>query len=197
MTASPEDQLDQTLLVQRAISGDDASWAVLMRRHQEAVFRLAYLLSGDPDEAEDIAQETFLRAYNALERFDPGRSMRPWLLRIARNTSLNRLRAARRYLKALQKAARLDPAYRAPARSPAADREDRADRNRLWQAVQRLSSMDQEVIYLRYYLDLSEAEAAEALDVAQGTVKSRSHRALARLENIIKDEFPDLIEGEL
>lgn len=197
MTASSDDQLDQPLLVQRAASGDDASWAVLMRRHQEAVFRLACLLCGDPDEADDIAQETFLRAYDALERFDSGRPMRPWLLRITRNTTFNRLRAARRYLKALRRAARLDPAMHAPVRSPAVDREEHADRNRLWRAVQRLSSMDQEVIYLRYYLELSEAEAAEALDVARGTVKSRTHRALARLETVIKEDFPDLIEGKL
>jgi RNA polymerase sigma-70 factor (ECF subfamily) len=197
MTASSEDQLDQALLVHRAVSGDDSSWAVLMRRHQEAIYRLATLISGDPHEADDIAQETFLRAYDALERFDPQRPMRPWLLRITRNTAYNRLRAARRYLAALRKAARLDPVLTTPGRSPADDGNRREGRHRLWSAVQRLSRLDQEVIYLRYYLELSLAETAEVLDVAQGTIKSRAHRALARLETVIKDEFPDLIEGEL
>jgi RNA polymerase sigma factor (sigma-70 family) len=197
MTASFEDQLDQALLVQRAASGDDASWAVLMRRHQQAVYRLASLLSGDPDEADDIAQEVFLRAYDALERFDPERPMRPWLLRITRNMAHNRRRASRRYLAALRRAVRLDPTLKSQARSPAEKDEQRTDRNRLWEAVQRLSHMDQEVVYLRYYLELSEAEAAEALEVAQGTVKSRTHRALARLQTVIKEEFPDLIEGKL
>jgi RNA polymerase sigma-70 factor (ECF subfamily) len=197
MTASPEDYLDQALLVHRAVSGDDSSWSVLMRRHQEVVYRLAALISGDPDEADDIAQETFLRAYDALERFDPERPMRPWLLRITRNTAYNRMRAARRYLAALRKAARLDPSLSAPGRSPDEDGSRRALRNLLWQAVQRLSHTDQEVIYLRYYLEMSQAEAAEALEVAQGTVKSRLHRALARLQTVIKDEFPDLIEGRL
>ena len=197
MTASSEDQLDQVLLVQRALSGDDSSWAVLMRRHQEPVYRLAYLLSGDPDEADDIAQEAFLRAYKAMERFDPDRPMRPWLLRITRNVAHNRRRSTRRYLAALQRAARLDPSLTASSGAPTKNGDWRAESNRLWEAVRQLSHMDQEVIYLRYYLELSEAEAAEALDVPQGTVKSRSHRALARLQKIIQDEFPDLIEGEL
>lgn len=197
MTASSENRIDQALLVQRAISGDDSSWAVLIRRHQRPVYRLAYLLSGDPDEADDIAQETFLRAFKAMQRFDPERPMMPWLLRIARNAAYNRRRSARRYWSALQKAARLDPSLAVPSSSPAETGDQRADRNRLWKAVQRLSRIDQEVIYLRYYLELTEAEAAEALEVAQGTVKSRSHRALARLQVIIQDEFPDLIEGQL
>ena len=197
MTASSEDHLDQVLLVQRALSGDDSSWAVLMRRHQEPMYRLAYLLSGDPDEADDIAQEAFLRAYEALERFDPARPLRPWLLRITRNTAHNRRRAAQRYLSALRRAARLDPSLTAPAGTPAENGDRIARHNRLWEAVRRLSRMDQEVIYLRYYLELNETEAAETLDVAQGTVKSRSHRALARLQTVIRHEFPDLIEGEL
>jgi RNA polymerase sigma-70 factor (ECF subfamily) len=197
MIASSEDQLDQVLLVHRALSGDDSSWAVLMRRHQEPVYRLAYLLSGDPDEADDIAQEAFIRAYGALEQFDPERPMRPWLLRITRNTAHNRRRAIRRYLQALRRAARLEPLRTASAHSPTESSDQRSERNRLWEAVKRLSRMDQEVIYLRYYLELTEGEAAEALSVPSGTVKSRTHRALARLQTVIKDDFPDLIEGEL
>jgi RNA polymerase sigma-70 factor (ECF subfamily) len=197
MIASSEDQLDQVLLVHRALSGDDSSWAVLMRRHQEPVYRLAYLLSGDPDEADDIAQEAFIRAYGALEQFDPERPMRPWLLRITRNTAHNRRRAIRRYLQALRRAARLEPLLTASAHSPTESSDQRSERNRLWEAVKRLSRMDQEVIYLRYYLELTEGEAAEALSVPSGTVKSRTHRALARLQTVIKDDFPDLIEGEL
>jgi RNA polymerase sigma-70 factor (ECF subfamily) len=65
----------------------------------------------------------------------------------------------------------------------------------LWQAVRRLSQPDQEIIYLRYILDLSEAEAATALDVAPGTVKSRTHRALGRLRAVVEREFPALRES--
>ena len=81
--------------VRRAANGDAAAWEPLVRAHQEAVFRLCYLLLGDPDEAEDVAQETFLRAWKHLRRFDATRPLRPWLLSIASNLASNRSAAAR------------------------------------------------------------------------------------------------------
>ncbi|MEZ4737214.1 MAG: RNA polymerase sigma factor [Caldilineaceae bacterium] len=81
--------------------GNEATWAALVQAHQAAVFRLAYLLLGDADEAEDVAQEAFIRAFYALARFDPARPLRPWLLQIARNLAYNRRRSLRRYLAAL------------------------------------------------------------------------------------------------
>src|SRR5512138_2501510 len=80
-----------------------------MLLHQEAVFRLAYLLLSDPDEAEDVAQETFLRAWKHLKRFDATRPLRPWLLSIASNLASNRRRSAGRYLAALTRAFRDEP----------------------------------------------------------------------------------------
>ena len=67
----------------------------------------------------------------------------------------------------------------------------------MWEAVRRLSSREQEVVYLRYFLDLSEAEMAAALDVPPGTVKSRLHRALGRLRAVVDQDFPALREERL
>jgi DNA-directed RNA polymerase specialized sigma24 family protein len=77
-------------LIQEARQGDGAAWEALMRLHQQPVYRFAYLMLGDPDEAEDAAQETFIRAFRSLDRFDLSRPLRPWLLSIAANLSKNR-----------------------------------------------------------------------------------------------------------
>jgi len=187
-------------LISLARRGDGAAWEVLMREHQQAVFRLAYLLLGDADEAEDVAQETFIRAYRALERFDGSRPLRPWLLRIAGNLARNQRRSIGRYFGALQRLVTLDPEALARARGesppgPGESGPTAEEAHSLWQAVRRLSQPDQEIIYLRYFLDLSEAEAATALEIAPGTVKSRTHRALQRLRTVVEREFPTLRES--
>jgi len=178
--------LDESALTRRAVQGDMAAWQPLMLAHQEAVFRLAYLLLGDPDDAADVAQETFVRAWGSLKRFDLSRPLRPWLLHIAANLASNRRRSAGRYLAALIRTSRI-------ATSPTTVEEksiQHMESRQLWQAVQRLRPSDQQIVYLRYFLDLSVAETAEAMQVAQGTVKSRLNRALERLRGIIQREFP-------
>ena len=163
-----------------------------MLAHQEPVFRLAYLFLGDPDDAEDITQETFLRAYRSLKRFDATRPLRPWLLSIAANLARNRHRSAARYLAALTRSFRAEP-------SESNDIEEHAlldmDADQLWQAVRLLTTDDQQIIYLRFFLDLTTAETSQALDVAEGTVKSRLSRAVNRLRTIIKTDFPTLVQG--
>ena len=184
--------MDEPTLVRRAAHGDAAAWEPLVLAHQEAVFRLCYLLLGDPDDADDVAQETFLRAWNYLGRFDPARPLRPWLLSIASNLASNRRRSAGRYLAALTRAFRSEPA------SPNTIEErsvQRMDASSLWKAVQTLSLPDQQIIYLRYFLELSVGETAQALNVPEGTVKSRLSRALERLRGIIQQDFPVLAEG--
>jgi RNA polymerase sigma-70 factor (ECF subfamily) len=182
--------LDEPTLIRHAANGDASAWEPLVQTHQQAVFRLAYLLLGDPDDAEDIAQETFLRAWNHLRRFDQTRPLKPWLLSITANLSRNRRRSAGRYLAALTRAFRDEPA-------PASVEDKSAqymEANDLWKAVQNLNEPDQQVVYLRYFMDLSVAETAEVLQVADGTVKSRLSRALEKLRAIIKQEFPVFAE---
>jgi RNA polymerase sigma-70 factor (ECF subfamily) len=185
--------LDEATLIRRAAHGDAAAWEALMLAHQEGVFRLAYLLLGDPDDAEDVAQETFLRAWNSLRRFDSARPLRPWLLRITANLAHNHHRSAGRYLNALFRT------WRSEAPPPSIEERSAQDMElqQLWQALRRLSLPDQQVIYLRYFLDLSVAETAEAMQIAEGTVKSRLNRALTRLRTVIQHDFPMLKDGGL
>jgi RNA polymerase sigma-70 factor (ECF subfamily) len=177
----------------RAQRGDGAAWVMLVSQHQQAVFRLAYLLLGDPDEAQDVAQQVFIRAFRYLHRFDPARPLRPWLLRITRNLAYNRQRSLRRYLAALSRW------WHDPSTKENLDRSDGFSESLseqtvqgLWLAIQQLSAGDQEIIYLRYFLELSVLESAATLGVAEGTAKSRLSRALRRLRTVIEQHFPNL-----
>jgi RNA polymerase sigma-70 factor (ECF subfamily) len=187
MTPPPETTLDEANLVSLAQRGDGAAWETLVHAYQEPVFRLAYLFVGDADDAEDVAQETFIRAFQNLHRFDPGRSLQPWLLSIAANLARNRLRSVSRYLAALQRLVHAEPKVtQSDARSP----EQKLDAQALWEALRKLKSGDQQVIYLRYFLELSEVEIAQTLEIPPGTVKSRLHRAMDRLRLIVQTEAP-------
>lgn len=183
--------MDESAVVRHAANGDAAAWESLVGIHQEAVFRLAYLLLGDPDEAEDAAQESFLRAWRHLRSFDAARPLRPWLLSITANLARNRRRSAGRYFAALVRAFRDEPAAERLEDQSA----QKFQAGELWKAVQKLSLLDQQIVYLRYFLDLPVAETAQILQVAEGTVKSRLSRALEKLRDIIRQDFPVLSEG--
>jgi RNA polymerase sigma-70 factor (ECF subfamily) len=183
--------LEQAELIERARSRDERAWEILVRQYQEKVFRLAYLLLGDRDDAEDVAQETFVRALHSLNRFDAERPLQPWLLAITKNLARNRLRSMGRYLNAI---GRWKQEKDIESESSFNQRMEQTRANDLWKAVKTLKSGDQEVIYLRYFLDLSNQETADALSVANGTVKSRLHRALQRLEAVLEQNYPELLE---
>ena len=186
--AARESTAEDAELIRLARRDDPVAWEALMRLHQEPIFRLAYLILGDAAEAEDAAQETFIRAYRALDRFDEIRPLRPWLLSIAANLARNRRRSVGRYWAALQRAFQANPEpYHAPSERTAA-----ADARRLREAVTRLRPDGQDIVYLRYFLGLSEAETAAALGIPAGTAKSRLNRALAHLRRVIEADYPDL-----
>lgn len=175
--------MDEAGLIIQAQRGDPEAFRLLIEPHQERIFRLAYLLLGDAAAAEDAAQETFIQAFRALPRFDSARPLRPWLLRIVTNRCYNTHRAAKRYLAALRRTL-----FAGEAAPPI----DLHDSQALHTAIARLPRPDQEVIYMRFFLDLSVDETAAVLAVAPGTVKSRLSRALARLRPLVADDFQPL-----
>lgn len=181
---------DEQDWIEAARRGDAGAWTQLVELHQQAIFRLAYLLLGDPDDAEDVAQETFLRAYHALAGFDPSRPLRPWLMRITTNLCHNWRRGVARYRTALQHILQREAA---PG-STIQQAEQGLEAEILWKAVQQLRLEDQRLIYLRFFLDCSETETAEVLGVAQGTVKSRQHRALARLRSVLEKDYTQEVQ---
>ena len=170
--------LDETALVAGAKNGDINAYAELVRRHQKLALRVAYLVSGSEADAEDIAQEAFVKAYSSLGRFDLSRSWTPWLLRIVRNEALNRRRRSSRQARRALRVA-TDPVSGDAAPSPEAAIVIREQYARLLAVVDALPKSQRDVIVCRYFLELSEDETSRSLGLAVGTVKSRTSRALA------------------
>ena len=164
-------------LLARAQAGDADAYAALVRAHQDIAFRTALLITQNAADAEEAAQDGFVKAWRALGRFRAGAPLRPWLLTIVANEARNRRRSAgRRAALALRLAAR-EPG-RLVGRGGGARAESRGA---LLAAISRLGTEDRLVLGCRYLLELSEAETAAALGVPAGTVKSRTSRALGRL----------------
>ena len=180
--------LEEHELVERARGGDAGAYAALVRGHQEIAFRTAYLITGNAADAEDAAQEGFVKAHRALGRFRPGEPLRPWLLTIVANEARNRRRAAGRRTALTLRAAGEEHHPGGAAPSPEAALLAGERRAALLAALGRLRDDDRLVIGCRYLLELSEAETAAALGVPQGTVKSRLSRSLARLRAELGDD---------
>lgn len=172
--------LEESTLIERAKVGDAAAYEALVGRHQDLAFRAAYLILGNAAEAEDAAQEGFVKAYYALDRFRAGAPFRPWLLRIVANEARNRRKAANRRANLARRAAgeRLS-GDAAPSPETAALAQER--QAELLAAIDTLREEERLVVACRYFLSLSEAETADMLDLPKGTVKSRLSRALGRL----------------
>jgi RNA polymerase sigma-70 factor (ECF subfamily) len=171
---------DETLAV-HARRGDEAAFAALIENYESAIFNLCYRILGDGAEAEDAAQETFVRAYHHLHDYDRRRSFKTWLFAIASHHCIDRLRR-RRYLSLSLEA---DPPLQHPALyEPAPGPEECMllhERSKLIQdLLDQLAPKDRTVIVLRYWHDLPYSQIARLTGVTLSAVKSRLHRA--RLE---------------
>ena len=173
----------------QARRGNASAFGLLVQNHQEAAFRAAYLILRDAQAAEDVAQEGFLRAYRQLHRFREEDPFRPWLLRIVTNLALNETRRRKRGLALLERFGRQAPEGEPGPESVTTKTEEAHE---VWQAINRLQQDDRLILYLRYFLELSEADMARVIDRAPGTVKSRLHRAGRRLRAVIEKEYPHL-----
>ncbi len=163
----------------RAQRGDSRAYEELVRPHEEIAFRVAYVITRNAADAEDAVQDALVKAWRALGRFRAGEPLRPWLLQIAANEARNRRRSAgRRDWLALAAASLSGEA----APSPEDAALDAAQRTELLAALEELPADARDVLACRYLLDLSEEETAAALELARGTVKSRTSRALDRLK---------------
>ena len=151
-----------------------------MHAYQGIAFRTAYVIARNASDAEDAAQDGFVKAWRALGRFRQGAPFRPWLLQIVANEARNRRRSAGRRANLALRAATEELSGGA-APSPEATLLSGEQRSELLAAVDGLPEEQRTVVALRYFLGLSEHEVAETLAVPQGTVKSRTARALERL----------------
>jgi RNA polymerase sigma-70 factor (ECF subfamily) len=171
-------------LIQRARNGDVSAFEELVRVHEQIALRVAFLVMGDRTDAEDVAQEAFVKAYHALGRFREDSPFRPWLLRIVRNEALNQRRRHGRQDRLSLRLAN-DSVSGDAAPSPETTVMAEVDRETVLAAVNALPDRYREVVAHRYLLGLSEAETAATLGIPAGTVKSRTARALQRLDQML------------
>ena len=164
-------------LLARAKAGDADAYAALVRAHQDIAFRTALLITQNAADAEEAAQDGFVKAWRALGRFREGAPLRPWLLTIVANEARNRRRSAGRRAALTLRLSQQEPV----GTSAEAQALERESRGALLDAISRLKTDDRLVLGCRYLLELSEAETAATLGVRKGTVKSRTSRALGRL----------------
>jgi RNA polymerase sigma-70 factor (ECF subfamily) len=182
MEGRPADESD---LFARAQRGDAAAYEEIVQRYQQIAFRTAFVITGSAADAEDAAQDGFVKAYRALKSFRVGADPRPWLLRIVANEARNRVRSSqRRHGLELRLAEGFRPGDAAP--SPEAAAVATEDRRRLLDLINALGEEDRLVISSRYFLELSGEETAAALGIPEGTVKSRLSRALTRLRALFE-----------
>ena len=166
--------------IKRALAGDQAAFSHLVEAYQAPIYNLAYRMLGNPAEAEDAAQETFVRVWTRLRTFDIERKFSSWILSIASHYCIDRLRRRRTTQVSLEDIL---------AQQTFADPHDGPERTTLrHEAQQSVRSMMEElpaqyqaVLALRYWYDLSYAEMAEVLDTTRSAIKSRLHRARCML----------------
>jgi RNA polymerase sigma-70 factor (ECF subfamily) len=175
-------------LIRRCQRGDELAIGALIRRYQNYVFRLCFLVMRSEQDAEDMTQETFIRAFRALPRFEvrEGASFEAWLYRIAVNACRSRMR--RKWYQVLP--------WPSPAPDVVAEPEAQPDRlvikderrGEILEAIDSLGEKHRLVVILRYYAGLSNEEIAKTLSIPSGTVRSRLHTARQRLKAVLADK---------
>jgi RNA polymerase sigma-70 factor (ECF subfamily) len=174
-------------LVARARTGDVAAFGCLVEIYQVALYNLCYRMLGNSGEAEDAAQEAFLRAYSQLHRYDPTRPFKTWLFSIACHYCIDRLRRRRvKWCDIDDELLSVHPALTERALGP----EERAMRREQSATIQallgRLTPRDRAAIVLRYWYDLSYEEIAAATGATASAIKSRLHRARETLGAMLR-----------
>jgi RNA polymerase sigma-70 factor (ECF subfamily) len=174
-----------TAIIERCRAGDSAAFGELFERYKNLVYRTAYLMLDEPQEAEEVLQDVFLCLFHSLPTYRPEKgAFSTWLHRVTINRCLRR-----RHNQGLL--ARLVERFGRDAQlenhAPLAEAEERQSVRR---ALRRLSDPLRAVIVLRYYQRLSYAEIAQVLQISDGTVKSRLNLAHKKLRDVLQPDFP-------
>jgi RNA polymerase sigma-70 factor (ECF subfamily) len=181
-------------VVAQAIKGNAEAFTKLVETFQRPVFNLCYRMLGDPDEAEDAAQETFLRAYNGLRRYDSQRSFSTWLLSIAAHYCIDQIRKRRYATLSVDALPQLELPDLSPG--PEAAFGSHETQQRVQVLLESLSPQDRAAVIMLYWYDLSYEEIADALSLTVSAVKSRLHRARLELAHEWTEQTPQPLAVE-
>ncbi|MCI0556646.1 MAG: sigma-70 family RNA polymerase sigma factor [Anaerolineae bacterium] len=181
----------EQILIQRAQKGDQDAFAALVNEHQHYVYNLAFRVVKDENEALDLTQETFVRAWTALPNFRGQSQFRTWLYRITTNLCYNRLPGLRRSLGDLGNDVMADiPEADNVSANPAREFESNETKNYLHKAIDGLDANYKLLITLRYQNELSYEEIASTLNLPLGTVKTGLFRAKEKLRLALANYHP-------
>ena len=182
---------DENAWVVQAQQGNDDAFTQLVEAYQKPVYNLCYRMLGEPDTAEDAAQETFLRAYQNLYRYDSSRAFGTWILSIAAHYCIDRLRKKKFSVFSMDAEDEdgtpfevADPA----SPDPEVESVKKEDRARLHLLLKDLEPTDRAAVIMRYWYDYSEVEIAQSLKLTVSAVKSRLHRSRKALAGMWQEE---------
>jgi RNA polymerase sigma-70 factor, ECF subfamily len=184
---------DELTWVIQAQQGSDEAFTRLVEQHQTHVYNLCYRMLGEPEAAEDAAQESFLRAYQNLHRYDRSRPFATWLLSIAAHYCIDRLRRRKLSIFSLDEENDDGTTYEIadPASpNPEAESVKREDRDHLHVLLKDLDETDRAAVIMRYWYDYSEIEIADSLKLTVSAVKSRLHRSRRALAGMWQENKP-------
>jgi len=179
--------------VVQAQQGSDEAFTRLVETYQTPVFNLCYRMLGEPEAAEDAAQETFLRAFQHLHRYDRKRPFPTWLLSIAAHYCIDRLRRRKFAMFSMDEEDDEGNTFELPdpdSPDPEGESIKSETRDRIHAMLKDLDNTDRAAIIMRYWYDFSEVEIAESLRLTVSAVKSRLHRARKELAGLWQEDEP-------
>ena len=177
--------------VERARSGDSDAFRLLVEQHSRAIFRLAYRMTGNEEDAEDVVQETFLRAYRQLDKYEARSSFSTWLYRIASNYSLDLIRMRKRHEDKRERGSdqdQRDILQSIPMDTPGPDRIVYSGqiKDRVNAALNQLSTQERTAFVLRHFEGLSIEEIGESLGTGANATKHSIFRAVQKLRRSLE-----------
>jgi len=183
-------EVNDSAAVERARSGDGDAFRQLVEQHGRNIFRLAFRMTGNEHDAEDVVQETFLRAYRQLDKYETRSSFATWLFRIASNYSLDLIRSRKRREDKRErgKSEELDILQAAPANSPGPDRIAYSGevQGHVQAALDELSAQERTAFVLRHFEGMSIEEIGRVLGTGTNATKHSIFRAVQKLRRSLE-----------
>ena len=186
----------ETIWVQQARDGDAAAFSRLVEAYQKPVYNLAYRLLGNSVEAEDAAQEAFIRAYTRLDTYDPSRKFSSWMLSIASHYCIDMLRRRRGNVMSVDELPPMVDLSMPKAMQPEQVVIQGQVADEIQQLLDTLAPSYRTPVILRYWYDMSYKEIAETMGVTESTIKTRLHRARAQLAESARQTRKDSTESQ-
>lgn len=183
---------DEKTWIVQAQQGNDEAFTQLVETYQKPVYNLCYRMLGEPESAEDAAQETFLRVYQNLHRYDASRSFGTWILSIAAHYCIDNLRKKKFTMFSMDAETEDGMTFELPdasAPDPETESVKREQRDRLHHLLKDLDATDRAAVIMRYWYDFSEVEIANSLNLTVSAVKSRLHRSRRALAGMWQENM--------